>query len=275
VADPWPDFPIAMGALSQPLLQVLARGVESAAYRGASLITTVTPGLVELLEKNPSAAGKVRLLPNGVDVSRFNWPVDVAKVRTSLGWSEDRFVVVYLGSVGRAQGVGTLLDALELLPDLNVEVHVIGEGFERDELEQSARQRGISRVIFHVGVPARDVPQTLAAADAALVMLRRGAMYDHSLPTKLVEGLAAGKPLIVSAGGDAARIVADAGAGFTAEPEDPVALRDAFAACIAAPDLSVRGAAGRQLAEASFDRRTIIGELARFLDEAASDGASR
>jgi glycosyltransferase involved in cell wall biosynthesis len=274
VADPWPDFPIAMGALRQPVLQALARRVESSAYRHASLITTVTPGLVDLLERNPAAAGKVRLLPNGVDVSKFGSPTDVAVVRASLGWSEGRFVIVYLGSVGLAQGVGTLLDALEMHPGSNIEVHVIGEGFERSALEQSARRRGIVGVTFHSGIPATDAPRVLAAADAVLVMLRKGALYDHALPTKLVEGLAAGKPVIVSAGGEAARLVADSGAGFTAPPEDPVALRDAIAACAAAIDLPSRGAAGRQLAEASFDRRMIIRQLARYLDEAATDRAS-
>jgi hypothetical protein len=266
VADPWPDFPIALGALQHPVLVRLARLMESTAYRHASLITTVTPGLVDRLSTNPAAGGKVRLLPNGVDVSRFGTDVDVSTVRASIGWSEGRFIIVYLGTVGLAQGVGTLLDALELLPDPNVEVHVIGEGIERSALEESARRRGIAGVRFHAGIPATQVARTLAAADAVLVMLRRGPLYDHSLPTKLLEGLAAGKPLIVSAGGEAARLVTDSGAGFTSAPEDPIALRDAIAACANASDLAARGAAARRLSE-SFDRRRIIGQLARYLDE--------
>lgn len=115
-----------MGALRQPILKRLARWMESSSYRHASLITTVTPGLVDLLERNPAAAGKVRLVPNAVEVSRFAPRIDTSAMRASLGWSEGRFVIVYLCSVGLAQGVGTLLDAMELLHEGNIEVHVIG-----------------------------------------------------------------------------------------------------------------------------------------------------
>lgn len=274
VADPWPDFPIEMGALPQPSLQTIARGIESIAYRHASLVTTVSPGLVDLLDEKPAARGKVRLLPNGVDIERFGQTLDTATARASMGWPASRFVIAYVGSVGLAQGVGTLLDAVEALPDLDVEVRVIGEGFERDALDSATRQRGLERVSFHPGIPASDVPKALAAADAVLVMLRNGFLYEHSLPTKLVEGLAAGRPLIVSAGGDTARLVIDARAGFVAAPEDPVALRDAIVACATATDLPSRGQAARRLAETHFDRRLIVGRLAAYLDEAAGGAAA-
>lgn len=267
VADPWPDFPIAMGALPQAPLQAVARAMESVAYRYASVVTTVSPGLVDLLDGNPEAHGKVRLLANGVDLARFDDSIDVAAARTALGWSATRFIIVYVGSVGLAQGVGTLLDAVALMPHLEIEVHILGEGFERDALEIAARQRGLDRVVFDAPIAAIDVPRVLAASDAILVMLRSGPLFDHSLPTKLVEGLAAGRPLIVSAGGDAARMVGDAAAGFVAAPEDPSALAEAIRSCATATDLASRRRAARRLAETMFDRRAIVGRLAGYLDE--------
>jgi glycosyltransferase involved in cell wall biosynthesis len=267
VADPWPDFPIAMGALPQRPLQAVARAIESLAYSHASMVTTVSPGLVELLAANPAAHAKVRLLENGVDLARFDHSVEVGAARAALGWSANRFVIVYIGSVGLAQGVETLLDAVAQLPELEIEVHIIGEGFERDALEVAARQRGLDHVVFSPGIHASDVPRALAAADAVLVMLRAGHLFDHSLPTKLVEGLAAGRPLIVSAGGDSARLVVDAGAGFVATPEDPSTLAEAIRDCVAATDLASRGRAARRLAETTFDRRVIVGRLAAYLDE--------
>jgi glycosyltransferase involved in cell wall biosynthesis len=101
-------------------------------------------------------------------------------------------------------------------------------------------------------------------------MLRRGELYDESLPTKLVEGLAAGRPLIVSAGGEAARIVRDADAGFVAAPEDAEALA---AALIAARDSADRGDAGaraRATAETDFDRDVVVDRLLAILTDAAS-----
>lgn len=274
VADPWPDFPIAMGALNNHLVRRIAFAIEHVAYRRAALITTVTPGLVRLLDSKSSARGRVRLLPNAADVGRFNPDVDPASARRRLGWPESKLTLAYVGSVGQAQGLRTLIDAVAPMKEDGLSVHVIGEGFERDRLAAVIGTRGLEHVHFDPPVPIDQVPSILAAADAVLVMLRRGSLYDESLPTKLVEGLAAGRPLIVSAGGEAARLVEKSGAGYVAAAEDAGALREAIRVCLADPNRRARGLAGRKLAEAEFDRPAIVARLAGYLEEVAS-AASR
>ena len=118
-------------------------------------------------------------------------------------------------------------------------------------------------------MPSDRVPTLTAAADALLVMLRAGPLYDRSLPTKLVEGLAAGRPLIVAAGGDAAELVADSGAGIVCPPEDSVALRAALIQMANTADRQAFGRAGVQLARRRFDRGVIAARLADLLKEAA------
>ena len=81
VADPWPDFPVAMGLLGNTAVRRIAYALEALAYRNAGLITTVSPGLVDLLDAKPSAAGRVRLLPNGVTVGRFDPDAEAAAMR--------------------------------------------------------------------------------------------------------------------------------------------------------------------------------------------------
>jgi len=269
VADPWPDFPIAMGALRSPLVSKVAYGLEALAYRNAGLVTTVTPGLVELLDAKPSARGRVRLVPNGVDTRRFRPDRSAAEARAELGWPEARLTLVYVGSVGLAQGLGTLLEAAAPLAASGIVVHVVGGGFERERLAAEARDRGLGHIRFEPSVPAAQVPTLLAAADGVLVMLRRGPLYDHSLPTKLVEGLAAGRPVLISAGGDAAAIVRDSGSGLTAAAEDPAELRRAMLGLMERSDRSDMGAAGRRLAESTFDRQAIVVRLAGYLSEVA------
>jgi glycosyltransferase involved in cell wall biosynthesis len=98
------------------------------------------------------------------------------------------------------------------------------------------------------------------------VLLRAGPLYEHSLPTKLVEGLAAGRPVIVSADGDAAEIVSGSGAGVAAPAEDVTALRRAILE-LAGADRRSSGMAARQVAVERFDRRAIVLRLASLLDE--------
>lgn len=267
VADPWPDFPIAMGALRDPRLIRGSYALERLAYARAARITTVTEGLVDLLAAKPAAAGKVALLPNGVDVDRFQTAHDRVVTRRSMGWSDELFHASYIGTVGLAQGVGTLLDAAAGLVGRPVQINIVGDGAERRDLEEAARRRGLSNVRFHDPVPRDRVPALLTASDAAIVMLRRGALYEHSLPTKLVEALAAGRPVVVAADGEAARIVAEAGAGFTAPAEDVEALRAAIVAC-SEGDLRQMGERGRAAARRDFDRRELVGRLEGYLREA-------
>jgi glycosyltransferase involved in cell wall biosynthesis len=270
VADPWPDFPIAMGMLQSPLVQRLAFANEWVAYRFASAVTTVTPSLVRRLESKPPAAGKVHLIPNAVDTRRFDPAADPAEIRHRLGWPEARLTVVYVGTVGLAQGLGTAIDAMDRLRGGGIALHVVGGGADRAAVEERVRTSALGDVTLHAPIEAAAVPLVLAAADAVLVMLRRGELYDESLPTKLVEGLAAGRPLIVSAGGEAARIVRDADAGFVAAPEDAESLA---AALVAARDSADRGGAGaraRATAETDFDRDVVVDRLLAILTDAAS-----
>ncbi len=267
VADPWPDFPIAMGYLNSPVERRLAFAIEDLAYRGATTITTVSPGLVDLLASKPSAAGRVRLLPNGVQVERFAAGEPPSVVRARLGW-EEAFTIVYAGTVGLAQGIGTLLDAAALLPR-DIRIRIVGDGLERAELEARARSEGLTNVAFHAPVQRTDVPAIIGASDAGLVILRKGPLYEDSLPTKLLETMAAARPVIVGADGLTARIVREAGGGYVARAEDPADLALAVEECRRDPGRAARGTAGHTYVETHYDRGAILDKLAAILAAAA------
>jgi glycosyltransferase involved in cell wall biosynthesis len=270
VADPWPDYPIEMGALRNPHVIRIARAIETLAYSGAALITTPTRPWVQRIAGHPSATAKVRLLVNGVDVSRFQPDRSPAEVRAELGWPEAMLTLVYVGSVGIAQGLDTLIEAAAPLGDAGVVVHVVGEGFDRDRLAREAADRGLDHIRFEAAVDRDGVPQILAAADGVLVMLRPEPINREALPTKLVEGLAAGRPLVVSADGHASDIVNDAQAGVTAPAGDAVALRRAILQLLESDERSAMGVRGRALAETTYARAQVVRTLSEYLDEVRS-----
>jgi glycosyltransferase involved in cell wall biosynthesis len=265
VADPWPDFPIEAGVLRGRLPIALALRLEELAYRGADLITTVTPPLVDRLSRKPGAGGKVRLLLNTVDTSRFDPSADPAGARARAGWDE-RPTLLYTGTVGRAQGRGTLLEAARRLNDPTIGIRVIGDGLEARELRERAARMNLGSLVFQPSVPPGEVPALLAAADGILVLLRQGPLYDESLPTKLVEGLAAGRPLVVSADGYAADLVRESGAGLAVPAEDPGALARAIQSLMERSDRPMMGAAAARLAS-TFTRAAGVARLADLLEE--------
>jgi glycosyltransferase involved in cell wall biosynthesis len=276
VADPWPDYPIEVGALRGRLTIGLARWMERLAYGGAEAITTPTEGCARMIRQQPGAGEKVRVVPNGVNTQRFSHSQSVENARASLGWPRDTFTFVYSGTIGLAQGLGTLLDAAEKLSRMappTYAIRIVGAGAERSDLESAASRRGLTGIYFEPARAASEVPTVLAAADVALVLLRKGRLAEAALPTKLVEALAAGKPVIVSADGEARMLVVDARAGHGTPAEDAEALARAMAHVLRTPDdLPLLGRNARELAGARFDRSRVVRLLRGVLaDSSASD----
>ena len=176
--------------------------------------------------------------------------------------------MVYAGTVGLAQGIGTLLEAAALLP-ADVRIRIVGDGVERPGLEARARAMNLTNIAFHLSVPRVEIPAILAAADAGLVILRRGALYEESLPTKLLETMAAGRPVVVGADGLTARIVDQSGAGYVARAEDPADLAHAIDACRQDHERERRGAAGRSYVAQHYERGAILDRLAEIIAGAA------
>jgi glycosyltransferase involved in cell wall biosynthesis len=195
--------------------------------------------------------------------------LDPIEARRLVGWDDADLSIAYVGTVGLAQGVGTLIEAVASLRDRGVVLHVVGEGVDRVALERDAGSRSLGNVRFHAPVAAERIPLVLAAADALVVMLKRGVLYDESLPTKLVEALAAGRPIIASASGETARIVLSAQAGFVAPPEDVVGLRNAIVKCLEADDRHAMGTRARTTAIETYDRAVIVNDLATYLSQVA------
>jgi glycosyltransferase involved in cell wall biosynthesis len=146
----------------------------------------------------------------------------------------------------------------------------VGDGVERSVISARIRDEGLDHVHLHDPVVAATVPRMLAAADAALVLLRRGPLYEDALPTKLVEALAAGRPVVVSADGEAARIIEDARAGAVAPAEDAVGLTAAIKSILDAPDRTDLGARGLAVARSGYDRQQIVARLAELISATAS-----
>jgi glycosyltransferase involved in cell wall biosynthesis len=232
------------------------------------VITTVTPPLVVRLARKPGAGGKVKLISNAVDTDRFQPEMDTAAAKAELGWGPE-FTLVYSGTVGIAQGLDTLIEAVRRLRDVDMTVRVVGDGIEAKALRSRAEALGLTRIAFESSKPSDKVPTVLAAADGILVLLRGGSLYEESLPTKLLEGLAAGRPIIVSADGYPAKIISDALAGLVAPAEDPLALADAMVALRRHTGRTEMALAAADLARSRFSRHASVAALADALHSIA------
>ena len=247
VADRWPASAVELGVLGPGLALRGAEALERLCYRPAAAITVPTAGLVADLEALPEASGKVVHMPPSVELEAFAPvppPAPIAQLRA-----------VYAGTVGLAQGLDTLAEAARRAgPDV-VELRVAGDGAEAPALRSLVDRDGLEHVRLVGVVPHSEVAGLYARADAAVVLLRDRPIFAGALPTKLLEAMAVARPVILSARGEAARLVEEAGAGIVVPPEDPAALANAFEELAADPDRRARlGRAGRRLVEERFGR---------------------
>ena len=266
VADLWPDAAIQFGALRHRQVIAAARALERFAYRHADLIAVPTPGLERVLRERGYPPERILVVPHGVDPDRF---VLDGEREPSPGR------VVYSGTIGLGHAVGTLIEAARLLEDGGgrYEFLIVGDGAERAELEERARSLGLRSVAFAGRLPRSELPALLATADVTVATQRDLPLLADALSTKVLEYMAAGRPVVAAAAGWTAQVIADAGAGIACPPEQPAALAEAIAALVADPERArAMGLSGRRYVEANLTRRVAADRLDRALRSLADHG---
>lgn len=266
VTDLWPDTAVAQGQLASPGLVRLTERLAGFVYARADAIVGVTQSICDALIKKGIPEEKVMHIPNGTDTVLFNPSADSAAARKALG-VEDKFVVMYAGTMGLAQGLDVVLEAAKLLPDERaVQFVLVGDGVDRPNLLDKAKREGIDNVSFVDRQPRSQMPSLLNAADVVLVTLRKQPLFEGALPSKTSEALACGKPVIMTIAGEAAELLERAGAGLAVEPECPQALADAVRKMKDQPQLAAEmGRNGRAFAVEHLERSKLAQRLEEVL----------
>jgi len=269
VRDLWPLFAIAAGVLHNGLLIGLSEWLERLLYRKADCVIVNSPGFVEHVRLR--GAGRVELVPNGVDPSMFDPAEDGRKFRARQGFA-DRFVTLYAGAHGMSNDLHVVLDAARLLQDTDVQIVLVGDGKEKPALRARTDALGLRNVSFLPSVPKREMPEVLAGADACIAILKPIEAYKTTYPNKVFDYMAAGRPVILAIDGVIRDVVEASGCGLFVRPGDPRALADAIRMLRADRQRSrLMGLNGQRYLEQNFSRQTIADRLLEVLESAAGE----
>jgi colanic acid biosynthesis glycosyl transferase WcaI len=267
VRDLWPESLTAVGAGNDGSLlhQSLSRLAVSL-YRSCNRVVIVSPAfknhLVTRCEVDPD---KISVVVNGVDEGAFTPADGNGEVRNEFGVN-GKFVLSYLGTVGMAQGLHTLIEAAVLLEQRspNAIFLVVGGGAEAERLEAEIRDRNLKNVRFFGVQPRHRIPDLIRASDACLVMLKKSEIFKTVIPTKLLEAMACGRPVIAGVEGHARTIIEKAQCGIAIEPENPSALAQAAGLLSSNPEMcKAWGMNGRQHILEHYTRKRTA---ARYLE---------
>jgi glycosyltransferase involved in cell wall biosynthesis len=276
IRDLWPAIFVELGVLtSRPVIALLER-LELAAYAAADQVVVVTDGFRDDLIRRGVPPVKVHTIRNGVDVRRFGSTAASGRddVRARLGAAPGDCLVLYAGTHGISQSLPVIAQAAALLDGRAsgpaIRFAFVGDGADKKRLEGRVAQLGLRNVTMGPGVPSDQMPGLLAAADICLVPLRDVPLFATFIPSKMFEYLAAGKAVIGSVTGEAARILAEAGA-VVVPPEDSGSLAAAIGALADAPQQREdMGQAGRAFVARCYDRTALAREYRKVLDLAGT-----
>jgi colanic acid biosynthesis glycosyl transferase WcaI len=205
-------------------------------YRGVDHLTVLSPGFKQELIRRGVVPEKIEVIYNWCDeVSIIADASSVGSVKPSE--FAGKFVVLFAGTMGFAQGLDTLLDCAglcrEWLPD--VQIVLIGGGVDRPRLQKRAEGMGLDNVTFLLPRSMETMGEIFALADALLVHLKDDPLFRITIPSKTQAYLYSRKPIIMAMRGDATDLVRDAGAGVLCEPENPREMMNAIKALYEMP----------------------------------------
>ena len=266
------DLPVA-AATSTGLLRSngtaarIGRLVESLAMRLNQRVIVINERFAGYARQSGVAPGSLQVVPNWVN----DRVPHSAHGRSMFGLKDDLFLIVYAGNIGHKQGLD-VLPALSKLMSPNSQLLVIGDGSQKDRLEEACRQVGASNITF-TGLQS---PESLASALASanvLFLSQSARVVDSVVPSKLLTYMAAGKPVLaaVDANSVAAEIVKKAGCGIVVMPGSARDIADGFADLAARPleELGMLGENARQYVADHHNRGSILARWVSLIGELA------
>jgi len=166
---------------------------------------------------------KTFVIPCGFSDSKFS-QMDTNDCRVKLFLDTNKILLLFIGNLVAVKGVDVLIRAFKIVRDkeCNVELIIIGDGSEREVLEQQVLDEGLEEMVFFLGRKDHTIiPLYVNASDILIVPSRN---EGRSVAT--IEALACGKPVVASRVGGIPETIVNDQLGILVEKENPVALAD-------------------------------------------------
>lgn len=166
---------------------------------------------------------KTYVNPRGFSRDLF-FPMDKIGCCDRLSLDPEKNILLYIGNLVPIKGTDVLIEAFKIVRDKenNVELIIIGDGSERELLEQQVRDGGLEEIVFFFGRKDHtDIPLYVNACDLLVVPSR-----NEGRSVTIIEALACGKPVVASSVGGIPETIVNNKLGILVEKDNPLALAD-------------------------------------------------
>jgi glycosyltransferase involved in cell wall biosynthesis len=224
---------------------LLFRAIETGLARVSDRLVAVSPEVRdELVGLHVAPRHKFSVVRLGIElVPRVRFEGDAAEVRRRHGIPAEKFVVGWFGRMTAVKRTDDLLTMLAGLRERGIDalLVLVGDGDDRERLEQGAHDLGLARSCLFVGYQ-EDVAPWYAICDAVVLT-----SASEGTPVTIIEALAAGRPVVATKVGGVPDVVEEGETGFLVRPRDTHALAERLEILARDPERRVAmGTAGRE-----------------------------
>ncbi|WP_283108916.1 glycosyltransferase family 4 protein [Thomasclavelia spiroformis] len=262
IQDLWPENIIAVTGITNPIIIGFVNKMVNYIYKHCNLILTASPSFVDKIKDRIKNKDKVKYWPQYSIVSKTSEDVSL--------YNKDFFNIVFTGNIGEAQGIDLAIEAAKVLKDKKICWHFVGDGRNREKLEEMVKEYGVEeRVIFHGFHPEKEIPKYLKDADAALLILKPNPIFEMTIPAKLQTYLACGVPILGCVSGEGKRIIEESQAGIVSDEISVEALVKTCQKfiCLNSIDLNEYKNKAYQYGEDNFNKLELVVRLEKMMEE--------
>jgi glycosyltransferase involved in cell wall biosynthesis len=188
--------------------------------RACDMVIAPSPGMRDVL-KGFGVDTPIDVVPNGVNLRPFSEAINPIE-REKLGFSEADTILIYVGRLGPEKNIPFLLRSFAGAAQAydNISLLIVGDGPERDNLEDRVRHMGMSSLVYFTGlIPYDKMPAYLKMGDVFVT-----ASVTEVHPLSIIEAMAAGLPVLGIQSPGVGDTVEDGETGFLAREEDLAAF---------------------------------------------------
>ena len=271
VRDLWPEFPIQIGAIRNPILIKILRCFEKWIYKKSEYVVALSPGMREGVLSAGTPPDKVCVIPNMSKPDKFYLHEPSQEIAKCFNLDLEKFNIVHFGSMGKANGLGYLIETARLLNEQGIhDVNFIflGDGATLPMLKDLVNKYHLDNVKFLGNHKMDVVSEVVNCCDASITsFLDLPILYTNS-PNKLFDSLSAGKPIIVNSSGWTKDLVEKEDCGCYVDPKDPQFFVDKILEIKDNKDLLDRwGKNARLLSISTFDKSLLSCKMADVVEQ--------
>ena len=227
--DVFPDSLVTTGlAREDSVLFKIGRKIENSIYKNCSHIIAISDSIKENLIKKGVSERIITVIGNWIDTSKIK-PVKRKDniLFDELHISREKFIVLYAGNFGAAQGAEIILDTAKTLED-NPQIHfvIFGGGMNFSKVLEKAKK--LKNVTAQPLLPLDRISEVYSMGNVAVITCKKGVGIS-GFPSKTWSIMACDIPIVASFDKDSElnKVLSAANAGICVEPENAVALKEA------------------------------------------------